>query len=426
MAEVPSVAQNVDTVGDRQFFETLMHELFHVLGISGGLMERWLDPVRHVAYGNSLPLYEIHDGSGKVFRILHTPRIHQVIAERFGYEFFGGDGTRPVGVELEDNGGSGTIGSHWEGRTYFTEFMEGTTFGYGSISSISLAALEDTGWYGVNMSHAEGFAWGDYRSIRGSRASDFSNFLLGEPALWWPRHYIARSAAEAATLRCSFDLRATASVQFGQRDCSRKTMDECEFPSFYDAAGTGLYSYQGLDFALIPVPDVLCTGGNDVYGGRSLCTVWKLAGNGGFYYDAQCHTMVCGTEGVTIFVGDTEVLCTAGGQSQSVFGFTGTLICPDPDIVCGILAYKGNGTAVEWSMENADDLTGHRSVGNATHTNTSRLDSQIGLGGLEIGLIVGIAGALLAVAVIAVIVRWRRPVPFEGGGKELDNIDPGS
>jgi hypothetical protein len=54
--------------------------------------------------------------------------------------------------------------------------------------------------------------------------------------------------------------------------------------------------------------------------------------------------MVCGTEGVTIFVGDTEVLCTAGGQSQSVFGFTDTLICPDPDIVCGILAYKGNGT----------------------------------------------------------------------------------
>jgi hypothetical protein len=122
------------TVTKRQLFETVVYELFHALGISGEALSLWLDPVTHESYGPDVPEYILESENGKEYMILHTPYLHQVIAERFGYEFFDEEGQLPVGVELENNGGSGTAGFHWESRTSFTELMIGTTYGYEWIS----------------------------------------------------------------------------------------------------------------------------------------------------------------------------------------------------------------------------------------------------------------------------------------------------
>jgi hypothetical protein len=50
-------------------------------------------------------------------------------------------------LELEDSGGGGTAGSHWEKRVMGNEFMSGSISANARFSSISLGLFEDSGWY---------------------------------------------------------------------------------------------------------------------------------------------------------------------------------------------------------------------------------------------------------------------------------------
>jgi hypothetical protein len=55
------------------------------------------------------------------------------------------------GVELEDQGGTGSSGSHWEQRILLGEYMGAVIYQEEMvISEFTLAALEDSGWYKVN------------------------------------------------------------------------------------------------------------------------------------------------------------------------------------------------------------------------------------------------------------------------------------
>ena len=55
------------------------------------------------------------------------------------------------GVELEEYGGNGTAGSHWEARILLGEYMNGVIYTEEQvISEFTLALLEDTGYYKAN------------------------------------------------------------------------------------------------------------------------------------------------------------------------------------------------------------------------------------------------------------------------------------
>ena len=55
-----------------------------------------------------------------------------------------------IGVPLEDQGGDGSIGSHWESRYMLGDYMISTDFPDTAISDITLALFEDSGFYKVN------------------------------------------------------------------------------------------------------------------------------------------------------------------------------------------------------------------------------------------------------------------------------------
>ena len=60
------------------------------------------------------------------------------------------------GAFLEDEGGSGTAISHWERATFDSELMIGTAFDTrrGIYSNLTMALLDDSGWYQANHSRA--------------------------------------------------------------------------------------------------------------------------------------------------------------------------------------------------------------------------------------------------------------------------------
>lgn len=67
------------------------------------------------------------------------------------------------GVPLENQGGSGSKGSHWERTVMGDDFMTASSMHGPIISDISLAFLQDSGWYMPDYSKAEKLLWGKGR-----------------------------------------------------------------------------------------------------------------------------------------------------------------------------------------------------------------------------------------------------------------------
>ena len=53
-------------------------------------------------------------------------------------------------VQLENQGGSGSLGSHWEARYVLGDYMISTDYMAAVISDITLALFEDSVFYQVN------------------------------------------------------------------------------------------------------------------------------------------------------------------------------------------------------------------------------------------------------------------------------------
>eukprot|EP00293_Proteomonas_sulcata_P017554 CAMPEP_0184290964 /NCGR_PEP_ID=MMETSP1049-20130417/3087_1 /TAXON_ID=77928 /ORGANISM="Proteomonas sulcata, Strain CCMP704" /LENGTH=549 /DNA_ID=CAMNT_0026598257 /DNA_START=1 /DNA_END=1650 /DNA_ORIENTATION=- len=66
------------------------------------------------------------------------------------------------GAEIEDDGGDGTAGSHWEKRVLMTEYMTGLhhTGQTRVLSLFTLALMQDSGWYEVDFRAAGVLKWG--------------------------------------------------------------------------------------------------------------------------------------------------------------------------------------------------------------------------------------------------------------------------
>ena len=64
------------------------------------------------------------------------------------------------GAELEDQGEEGTALTHWEKRLFENEAMTGTHTQNPIYSRITMALMEDTGWYFPNYTMAEELKWG--------------------------------------------------------------------------------------------------------------------------------------------------------------------------------------------------------------------------------------------------------------------------
>ena len=75
----------------------------------------------------------------------------------YGKEYF--DCQSIKGVPVEDGGGSGSVGSHWEKIVLGNEVMVANQVANPVLSKFTLKLLEDTGWYVINYGMSEPFFW---------------------------------------------------------------------------------------------------------------------------------------------------------------------------------------------------------------------------------------------------------------------------
>ncbi|KAM4697940.1 leishmanolysin-like peptidase [Rhinophrynus dorsalis] len=158
---------------------TVKHEIIHALGFSAGLFAFYYDDDGNPLtprYVNGLPYFNESRGfyqwSDKVVRtvqrnwdvrghsvvnhnvhLLVTPRVTEEVRRHFDCPIL-------EGMELENQGGMGTELNHWEKRLLENEAMTGSHTQNRVFSRITLALMEDTGWYRANYSLAEKLDWG--------------------------------------------------------------------------------------------------------------------------------------------------------------------------------------------------------------------------------------------------------------------------
>uniref|UniRef100_A0AC35TRY7 Leishmanolysin-like peptidase n=1 Tax=Rhabditophanes sp. KR3021 TaxID=114890 RepID=A0AC35TRY7_9BILA len=159
---------------------TVKHEILHALGFSAGLYAFWRDDsgkprTKRNRHGKPLSLnrekgyYDWDDSTIKTITrndwwtaegiTSHT--IHVMVTERVKSEVQAHFGCNSLeGAELENQGGDGTAITHWEKRVFENEAMTGTHTQDPVYSRITLALLEDTGWYKANYEAAEDLHWG--------------------------------------------------------------------------------------------------------------------------------------------------------------------------------------------------------------------------------------------------------------------------
>jgi hypothetical protein len=118
-----------------------IHELTHVLGFNSDLFDFFVDENE-----KPIPIDKIVQETeidGVKRKIIVSPKALDAARKHFNCPDM-------KGIELENQGGEGTLGSHWESRVMLTEYMVGFTYDEATLSEITLAFLEDTGWYKTN------------------------------------------------------------------------------------------------------------------------------------------------------------------------------------------------------------------------------------------------------------------------------------
>jgi leishmanolysin len=144
-------------VGGRSYkmiYATALHELMHALGFSGNRFTRMLNANGQVFNGVSrINLGDAQAGT-KSTTIISSPRVVAEARAHLGCATI-------TGVEIEDDGGSGSGGSHWEQRVVGNEVMApsipSTATAQGPlVSRLTLALFEDLGVYYPDYSKVTG------------------------------------------------------------------------------------------------------------------------------------------------------------------------------------------------------------------------------------------------------------------------------
>ncbi|NXU77946.1 LMLN peptidase, partial [Oreotrochilus melanogaster] len=338
---------------------TVKHEIIHALGFSAGLFAFYRDddgkPLT-ARYADGLPPFNeslgLYQWSNKV--------VHKAVRL---WDIRGGKMLRhaeearkhfncPIveGMELENQGGMGTELNHWEKRLLENEAMTGSHTQNRVFSRITLALMEDTGWYRANYSMAEKLDWGRNKGC---------DFVLKSCKFWIDQKrrncsdwfYFKDSLCTCFCGNCFttyfglqyFDnLDGVPAEELPYYGGSVEIADYCPFSQEFSWHLSGEFQRSSDCRIIENQPDPTKNYGAEKYGPNSVCLIQKSA----FVMEqcrrklsypdwgSGCYQVSCSPQGLHVWVKDTAYLCSRSGQVLTVsiqmsgWIHVGNLICP--------------------------------------------------------------------------------------------------
>eukprot|EP01137_Pigoraptor_chileana_P036542 Opistho-2@32345 len=322
----------IDTSEPDSQFATAIHEITHAMGFSSSAWPYFRDATgqpRTVRDSNGTPLKSdpSYQNTVKTYSDATLGKtVSKFVTETVKAELARHSGCPTIdGAEIEDEGGSGTAGSHWEERVFFNEYMTGVSKYTAVVSALTFAMLEDSNWYKADYTYAHTIPWGrkagcnfyTQKCLSGSMTSiSPANSVSSYPRFFCVNQYasstssctLAQLQAAQCTVSCSADA-------YGVSYCmpaSNGVADGCPY----------YYPFNGIN------SECAATAGKG-------CAMTKKSSASS--YSATCYAMACvrvsGSFAVRFTVGtatvdcnkDNAVLTTADGTS---------VYCPVINDVC--------------------------------------------------------------------------------------------
>ena len=245
------------------------------------------------------------------------------------------------GIELENQGGDGSAGSHWEARIMLGDYMISTDYPEIVISEISLALLEDSGWYYVNyytgglFRHGKGLGCDflNNKCIYKGKTSFGREFCVNKnedrcssgnidrgicyiiPSYYFPYSYFNNP------YKIGFSFADYCPVMF-----TPYSKDKYYFYSRCDSNGKNMYNFS---------PEY-----GETYGPNSICVLSSLKPQSSLsdsYKTARCHEVIsCNstTKSFILDIGEVNLNCSGNYEEIEIEGYSGSIICPDYNRVC--------------------------------------------------------------------------------------------
>eukprot|EP00761_Pharyngomonas_kirbyi_P014446 gb/GECH01014476.1/.p1 GENE.gb/GECH01014476.1/~~gb/GECH01014476.1/.p1 ORF type:complete len:597 (+),score=98.17 gb/GECH01014476.1/:1-1791(+) len=390
------------TDSDPSFLErTILHQMIHVLGFSQYKFSQFRDSNGILYQEPVISQRRTINRITKDIKYLTTPTLLAEVRSYFSCDELPGaeleEWRHPVSVISGDlmpsNASEAAYGSHWESRLFPEDIMAvrpspSLTNNY-QLSRLTLAALEDSGWYGVDYKTASSNTWGQ------GLGCGFSQ----EPCNKWGTFEAVGLSGYHCTdntpSACTFDLRAKGS-------CDIQSWPSATLSPYYRSRGAS--SVLGgrspfLDFCPVVrrssgsdctdpanTPEDAAYATGEHYGSFSRCFRASLVRDGFSVADGpignRCFAHACNQTHVFVRLGQHWLPCPNPGNGgrvpeEAIPGWQGELYCPSYGELCG-----GSGTTTNLGEVEEEGLVteqndGDDSVSGASEQYTANGISRI-------------------------------------------------
>jgi leishmanolysin len=139
-----------DVLSEYLYFSTFAHEFTHILGFSDNLFPKYVRPGTTTKRTDVVSQITI---GKETFSAITMPEVVSFAKTYFGC-------SNIPALPLENNGGDGSAGSHWEKLFLPQEYMNPTVENPGILSEFTMTLLRATGWYQIDANAAQRYDWG--------------------------------------------------------------------------------------------------------------------------------------------------------------------------------------------------------------------------------------------------------------------------
>ena len=242
-------------------------------------------------------------------------------------------------IPLENQGGTGSVGSHWESRYMLGDYMISTDYPDQAISDITLGLFEDSGFYKVNY-----YSGGLFKFGKGKGCEFFNKDCIENEKATFEEFCDTANAAmcsSSRTLKSSCYLTTyTSSIPTAYQYFSdpRKggfpAADYCPVP--YQAHSSSTYFSNHCQIG----SSSLSSEYNEKIGFDSFCFMSSILPSSSTTSTSQipiCYEVRCDADKnqFTVTIGSSEIACpTEGGTVNAPSGFTGSIVCPKYSDIC--------------------------------------------------------------------------------------------
>ena len=309
------------------------HEITHVLVFHPTLWEKHYIPVMN---GENFVMKKEVNGINRT--LITSPNVLKAAKKHFGC-------SEIEGIELENQGGSGTSGSHWESRVMLGDYMIGFDYSEIYLSEITLGLFNDSGWYRVNDYTGGLFRHGKNQKCDFLKEKCIKNEISPFPNEFCNDKAFYRCGSSRLTRSFCYLVSYTSDIPSGYQYFSNSLKGGYSYSDYCPISMELLNSTMYLPGSCKYGSSLGYENIGEVVGDKSICVLSSLVGSNETSIPMEmlknrirpmCYPITCNTntKTVTVTVLQTNISCPTEGGQQKVDGFDGVIYCPDYNSVC--------------------------------------------------------------------------------------------